>query len=223
MKDKLNPSTALAKFIEIPIGKLVKAGWNYKEDDDRLKEKLKENLKRNGQIENCIIRELPTGFYEIVNGNHRYDAMGELGFKSVVCYNLGVISDAAAMRIAIETNETRFATDQMKLAERIKELSIEFPMSDLELSMPFDERELTEMANMVDFDWDKFNEREPKDESDESEEDGTTTLSLRIKPETLAQWEQLKETSDADGDDSLLAFAVSSAIKALGRIDGEGK
>lgn len=36
------------QFVEIPIEKLVKANWNYKNDDVELKEKLKANIKRNG-------------------------------------------------------------------------------------------------------------------------------------------------------------------------------
>jgi hypothetical protein len=35
----------LRNFIAIPIDKLVKANWNYKEDNEALKEKLKENIK----------------------------------------------------------------------------------------------------------------------------------------------------------------------------------
>ena len=62
-------------FIEIPTDKLVKADWNYKTEDQEKQEKLKENIKRNGQIENIIIRELETGFFEVVNGNHRLSVL----------------------------------------------------------------------------------------------------------------------------------------------------
>ena len=67
-------------FIEVPIDKLVKADWNYKTEDDKKQEKLKENIKRNGQIENILIRELDTGYYEVVNGNHRLSVLKELKF-----------------------------------------------------------------------------------------------------------------------------------------------
>lgn len=51
------PST-LENYIELPINKLLKADWNYKVDNEALLEKLKNNLKRNGQIENIIVRLL---------------------------------------------------------------------------------------------------------------------------------------------------------------------
>ncbi len=135
-------NVTLNNFIIIDIDKLVKADWNYKQDNDILKEKLKENFKRNGQIENIIVRELVTGFYEIVNGNHRYDAMKELNIKQVIAFNLGKISLAAAQRIAIETNETRFASDTDILAKLLQEINLEFPDEDLINTLPFTPEEL---------------------------------------------------------------------------------
>lgn len=133
------------RFVEIPIEKLVKANWNYKNDDVELKEKLKANIKRNGQIENLIVRELETGFFEIVNGNHRYDALFELKTKSVMCYNLGSISLQQAQRIAIETNETRFTSDTDKLSALLNEINIEFEYEDLLSTLPYDADEFKEL------------------------------------------------------------------------------
>ena len=48
-------------FHSLPIDKLVEASWNYKDDDEVLQEKLAENIKRNKQIENIIVRELEIG------------------------------------------------------------------------------------------------------------------------------------------------------------------
>lgn len=132
-------------YKKLPIDKLVKADWNYKTDNSVLKEKLKNNIKRNGQIENIIVRELNTGFYEIINGNHRYDALVELGITEVVVYDFGNISLSAAQRIAIETNETRFETDAQKLSQLLQELSIEFSNEDLMDTMPFDETEFNNL------------------------------------------------------------------------------
>ena len=76
----------------IEIKKLVKADWNYKEENQILTEKLLTNFKRNGQIESIIVRELDTGFFEVVNGNHRLDVMKMLEYKTAHCYNFGKIT-----------------------------------------------------------------------------------------------------------------------------------
>jgi ParB-like chromosome segregation protein Spo0J len=126
-------------FQSVAIDQLVKADWNYKEDNAELLEKLVNNIKRNGQIENIIIRELDTGFLEVVNGNHRLDALKVIGAEEVYCFNLGTISEAQAKRIAIETNETKFSSNQDNLSAILLELVDDFDIEDLLDTMPFDE------------------------------------------------------------------------------------
>lgn len=126
-------------FQSVTIDRLVKADWNYKEDNEVLLEKLVNNIKRNGQIENIIIRELDTGFLEVVNGNHRLDALKVIGAEEVYCFNLGTISESQAKRIAVETNETRFNSNQDNLASILLELVDDFDIDDLLETMPFDE------------------------------------------------------------------------------------
>lgn len=124
------------RFVTLSLDKLVKADWNYKQDDAETLEKLVANLKRNGQVENIIVRELDTGFYEIVNGNHRFDALKIVGAKEAVAYNLGKISLAAAKRLAVETNETKFASNTNLLDELLRELSESFDPDDLMATVP---------------------------------------------------------------------------------------
>lgn len=129
----------------VKTAQLVKAVWNYKEDNADLAAKLAENIKRNGQIENILIRELDTGFYEVVNGNHRYDALKLLGVEEVIAYDLGKISTSHAMRIAVETNETRFESNDERLRKVLGEIAQEFTMDDLAATMPFNDAQLAKM------------------------------------------------------------------------------
>lgn len=159
-------------WVELDIDKLVAADWNYKKEDFEQSKKLAENIKRNGQVENILVRELATGFFEVVNGNHRLTTFTELGFKEVVCYNFGKISDAQARRIAIETNETRFETDNIKLAQLIKEISGDegFKLEDLETTMPYTQQQLEAMEDLVNFDWAKFQDEVNKGEDPDPED-----------------------------------------------------
>lgn len=157
-------------FCEIPIDKLVKAGWNYKENNQELAEKLSNNIKRNGQIENIIVRELDTGFYEVVNGNHRLDVLKELGFETIYSFNLGKISDASAQRIAIETNETKFASNISKLENMLLEISNEFDFSDISLTMPFSEEYLSGIIERDEIDIDSFFNEEKTDAEQKDKE-----------------------------------------------------
>jgi len=137
------------KVIEIPVNKLKKADWNYKKDDEILLNKLINNIKKNGQIENLIVRELPDGYFEVINGNHRLDALCSLGYSKAYCVNLGNITETIAKRIAIETNETKFETNNYQLSEIIKELIDAFPKDNLLDTLPFDEKILDTVERVI--------------------------------------------------------------------------
>lgn len=151
MRNMESIMTRLAKgFTDIDVELLVKADWNYKQDDEYKKSKLINNFEANGQVENIIIRDLDDGTYEIVNGNHRYDVMVEVGLSKCHVYNLGIISKAQAMRIALETNETRFLSDDEKLAVTIDELLEAYDITDLSSTLPWTEDEIESMKSTLD-------------------------------------------------------------------------
>lgn len=160
----------LLNYKIFPLELLVKASWNYKTDNSEKSLKLQNNIKRIGQVENIQVRGLNTGYYEVVNGNHRLDNLLELGKKFVVAFDHGKISTAEAQRIAIETNETKFEADTMKLAELIVEIQQDYDLADLEETMPYSEGELKHFAELLNFDLDDLVDnnltQEIKNESD---------------------------------------------------------
>jgi ParB-like chromosome segregation protein Spo0J len=131
------------KYKVVPLEELHKVEWNYKEDDIVLAEKLKQNIRTNGQIENLIIGKVDgSDKYSVLNGNHRIDAMKDLGSKVAVCCDLGEVTLAQAQRIAIETNETKFPIDTMKLSQLIQDIATTYSIEDLEQSLPYSHEEL---------------------------------------------------------------------------------
>ena len=135
------------KFQLIKLDKLVKADWNYKLDDEKKRLKLLNQIKRNGQLENIIVRELETGFYEVVNGNHRMDVFNAIEeVTEVMVFNLGKISLSDAKRIAVETNETRFESSEDQLNDLLIELTNDYELPDLEETMPWTLDELLDMT-----------------------------------------------------------------------------
>lgn len=186
----------LDRYKQIPLEQLVKADWNYKTDNPQLIEKLKENMKRNGQIENLLVRQLDTGYYEVVNGNHRFEALADLGVEMAICYDLGKISLEAAMRVAIETNETKFDSDQVKLSKIVKELMEAFPIEELEATMPYSADDLANMHKTAEFTWDQH---QPTDQTSSSS--STTNeprqryqqIVLNVPEETYNLWNKTVE------------------------------
>ena len=139
-------------FCKLKIEALKPARWNYKVEDPAILEKLKANLIVNEQIENIIVRELKSGNFEVVNGNHRLKVFKDLGYKTVHCFNLGGISLSQAKRIAIETNETRFQNDRVQLAKILGDLVIDFEMDELVGTLPFTEGEINNLMDLSNLD-----------------------------------------------------------------------
>lgn len=197
----------------IEIKKLVKADWNYKEENQILTEKLLTNFKRNGQIESIIVRELDTGFFEVVNGNHRLDVMKMLEYKTAHCYNFGKITQLQASRVAIETNETKFATDPLKLSNLIQEITKEYTLEDIEKTMPYDIKDLENMVDITKLDWNDFTST-PPDTLDDVE--FNKTINLKVTEETYKRWielkDRLKELSGYATDSKVFEFAVIEAL-----------
>lgn len=142
-----NEKNIFKNYKFIPIELLIEADWNYKENDEYLQGQLENNIKRNGQIATCNVRELPTGYYEVIDGNHRLKSFKNLGQSFVVCYDHGVISLADAKRIAIEKNETRFESNEGKLNEIMSELFSTINATDLRNTLPFPEDELNSIID----------------------------------------------------------------------------
>jgi len=159
----------LDKFVLIEVSKLTKAPWNYKEEDEALQEKLKESIKRLGQVENIQIRELDTGFYEVIDGNHRLDAFKALKLEKVVAYNHGKISLAEAKACSYQSNQFHFKTDAIKQAETIKDILAFYTLEEAQKFLPHTQDELEGYKKLLDFDWNQYDndEKEPKNKEKE--------------------------------------------------------
>lgn len=218
----------LQNYKELPIDVLVQADWNYKKNDEKLQKKLADNIEKNGQIENILVRPLGNGEYEVVNGNHRYMALKSLGVKKAIVYDLGEISLQQAQRIAIETNETKFESDNVALAEILSNLTDEFGIADLEVTMPYTGDELSNFSEMLNFDW-EGEEKAEEEESDSSKSSTTVsaggekfrTLKLELSPKLADFFEEsLDRLKDPKGSSEkpieyMLNFISNFEVKEI--------
>lgn len=179
----------LKNWRELPVDALEYAAWNYKVDDDAKQAKLCANFKRNGQIENIIVRELGGGRYEVVNGNHRLKAMRALGIKACVAYDLGDVPLSTAQRIAVETNETKFDKDNLKLAQVLQSITADFSVADVALSMPFEEQEIVNFVATLSHDWSQYDPT-PAPTPNPDEGPGTTDVDIMVTPEVKAAFHE---------------------------------
>ena len=177
-------STGTVGWVNLPVSKLVTSPTNYKKDMDdpdvvQRMVKLKETIKRRGQTISVAVRELDTGFYEMVDGNHRLDVLRELGIDSAHAWNYGKISEAQAMRLALEMNENLFEADPIKLGERLKELSLTTSIEDLSFTLPYTPDQLGNYIDMTSFNWDD-DDKTGEGEDDKDDKDDEDFEAVRI-------------------------------------------
>jgi len=202
-------------WIDIKLSQLVKADWNYKTEDEEQSKKLKNNIERNGVIENILVRRLDNGSYEVVNGNHRLDVMNSLKLKECHAYNLGEITKENAIRVAIETNETRFGVDGIKLSHLIDEISDNVGLQELEKSMPFSADEMQNMLDLLHFDWETDDDAgQPLDL--EEEDPFNFDINLKVSKDTYNRWLDLRKKlatiNGYDNESKVFEFAIIEAL-----------
>ena len=163
-------------FCVVPVEHLIKADWNYKLEDAEMSGKLRENIKRIGLVQYLIIRKLESGKYEVVNGNHRLDILVEGGVQEAIVFNCGEQSREDAIRLAIETNETRYATNEVALAGLIRKIKQENPVEELLKTMPYSEDEIYDFDRLLDFQWGEIERKKPEKKEKGQEEQKQTFL-----------------------------------------------
>ena len=188
----------------LPLEKLTEAPWNYKADDQRMEETLVNNLRRNGQVINLLVRELDDGTYEVVNGNHRLRALREINAASALCFDLGKITTPEAKRIAVETNEVVFTANQERLTKVLTEIVDRFGIKDIASTTPYSVIELRDRMEFFDF---LVRSSNPMFATEDFQAPGVDppTLTLAIEGLTEAEMQMIQRAFDAtnepmDGD-----------------------
>ena len=132
------------KIERVGIEKIKPNSWNPKPENPPEMEKIKRSLEINGYAQPILVRKLDDG-YEILDGQHRYLAAKELGYKELYIYNAGEVDDEEAKAMTIWM-QTQVSFDDQLLAP----LAIELKRLDMEL--PYSEKEMIKFENMLSFD-----------------------------------------------------------------------
>lgn len=128
----------------LPVAKIKAAEWNYKQRGTvAAREKLKRSIMRDKTAGVIAVRDLGGGFFEAVDGNHRLEAIQDLGWEEVACENFGQITLAAAVTIASRRNHEWFIDKSGALDGLLREVVLpEIKLSELAEFMPQSHEEL---------------------------------------------------------------------------------
>jgi hypothetical protein len=139
----------IKKVIAVKIDKVKPNTWNPKGRDTEDFKKIVKGIQLKGQRMPIVVRE-KEGYYEILDGEQRWTACKKLGFKEVLIYNEGQVSDKEAKELTIWYQQ-QVPFDDAKLADLVKDLS---QYDGLEL--PFSDTEMDDLLNMASFSFDNI-------------------------------------------------------------------
>ena len=166
------------------IDNLVKAGWNYKTDGtDEQINKLVKSIKYDDSAGILAVRKL-NDKYEVIDGNHRLEALKRIGWQQIQVENFGDISKAKAIIIARRRNHVWFDDDLKAFSDLIKnDVLPEIDTDTLKEILPDTPDEIDNLVNFGNFDW------EEPIEKDSKEPDGTKTLTIKMDESVYQMWQ----------------------------------
>lgn len=148
-------------------------------------EKLKKNFQEKGFYGSVIVREhIVEGYYEILDGEHRWKAAKELGWTEIPVENAGKISDDELKFHTINFNNARGKDDVFKLAEIMSELD-----EGQQQLLPWTADEIEHTTKLIEFDFSQYNK-----ESELPERTPGMLVVLPFNAEESQVWLKVKET-----------------------------
>ena len=120
--------------------------------NDEMYRKELASIKRFGYVNPILARDL-VSHYEIIDGEHRWKALKQLGYEEAEVTVIEGLTDEEAKQLTIVLNETRGSPDQAKLGTLLRDLLENVPKADLLDVLPIDPVRFDRLAGLEDFDW----------------------------------------------------------------------
>jgi hypothetical protein len=152
--------------LEVDIDQVVPNKWNPNRMSKQAFEKLVAYIKLRGYARFIAVRDY-AGYYQILDGEHRWRACKELGFKTIKVHNFGEIPEHVAKEITLNFNNIHGEDDIFERAKILKEMR-EKEASGQPMLFPMETKAVDEEIALLDFDFDKYKNTKltPKDEDE---------------------------------------------------------
>ena len=192
------------------IDNLVKAEWNYKTDGTEEQiNKLIKSIKYDDSAGILAVRKL-NDKYEVIDGNHRLEALKRIGWQQIQVENFGDIPKSKAIIIARRRNHVWFDDDLKAFSDLIKnDVLPDIDTDTLKDILPDTPDEIDNLVNFGNFDWEEPTQKEPK------ESDGTRTLSIKIDEQVYQMWQDwvkwCAEQTDYKNDAEAFEYLIVEA------------
>ena len=192
------------------IENLVKAEWNYKTDGtDEQITKLMKSIQYDNSAGILAVRKL-NDKYEVIDGNHRLEALRRLGWMQIQVENFGDIPKSKAIVISRRRNHVWFDDDLKAFSDLIKnDVLPDIDTDTLKEILPDTPDEIDNLINFGNFDWEEPEQKEAK------ESDGLKSITIKIDEPVYQMWQDwvkwCAEQTDYKNDAQAFEYAIIEA------------
>ena len=123
---------------KIPVELVKPNPWNPQMMTPEIFEKAKRSIRDHGFIMPITVRSKEDGTFEIIDGEHRFKALVELGYAKVFAMDLGSIPDHQAQALTLKLNDIRGESDEDAKMALMRDLFGVFSFPELMESLPYD-------------------------------------------------------------------------------------
>ena len=162
------------------------------------------------EIITLLVRQLRVGktkardSYEVVDGNHRLEAVKILKWKTVPCENLGKISLSEAVLVARRRNENWFDVVLADYAALFtNEVLKDNSLDDLAAFMPDTVEAMQDLQKLLDFDWSQFD-----DHTSDTSPIEAYLLHIQLHDDLKEAWIKWKSECENKPDEDCLALLL---------------
>lgn len=136
---------------DVPVDMILPNPWNPNFVPVRAEEAIRESIGVYGMVDpiTCRLHPDQEGFLQILDGEHRLEAVKELGHQTIPVVILKLENEAHAKRFTIIANETRGHAQKDALAQLLREIDEELG-STSRLGLPYYEDEFQDLIQWAD-------------------------------------------------------------------------
>lgn len=153
-----NITLDFTKLLVVPIEQVQANTWNPKDKNTKQYQDVKASIVENGMRGFIVVRERPdlktepdVMKYEIIDGEQRFTACGELGFEKVPIYNEGIVDDRKAKELTLWW-QTQVEFNELSLAKLVNSMIEEYG----EITSPYNEKKIAEFQELANFSFDHY-------------------------------------------------------------------
>lgn len=140
---------------KVKVAQVRANDWNYKPMTEEELAKEIASIRKHGFVVPTVVRSAvpgkgPLGFYEILDGEHRWRALQALGVKEIHVMDLGEASDVEAKELTVVLNELHGSPQFDALGSLLQSIAEDTSVDEMLRTMPFPEDELRALINLPD-------------------------------------------------------------------------